>query len=266
MSDQLPSPESVLTLLARHASCRRYRPDPVPEDQLASLFSSAQRAATSSNLQLWSAIVVQDAQRREELARLCGDQAHIRQAPVFLAWCADRHRLEVAAALRGYQQQTGTVEAFLVAAVDAAIAMQNATVAAEAMGLGTCYIGGLRNSTADVIELLRLPQHVFPIAGMTVGYPQDPPRIRPRLDPSAVVHYEHYREPDPAELERYDRAMRDTGIYEGRQVAGQRPDGSAAGELDPGDYGWLEHSARRVSTPPRPGLGAVVRAQGFPLA
>ncbi len=140
---------------------------------------AGQRAATSSNMQLTSVVAVTDAATRRTLSELCGDQKHIAQAPIFLAWCADRARLDRACELRGYTQDTTTVESFLVAAVDVAIAMQNATLAAESLGLGTCYIGAIRNNPQDVIELLQLPKHVMPIAGMTVGWPasraDDPP-------------------------------------------------------------------------------------------
>ena len=83
-------------------------------------------------------------------------QPIIGEAPVFLAWCADRARLDRVCSLRGYEQNTETLENFLVAAVDAAIAAQNAALAAESLGLGICYIGSIRNNPAEVIKLLDL--------------------------------------------------------------------------------------------------------------
>ena len=105
------------------------------------------------------------------LAHLCGDQVHIQQAPLFLAWCADLSRSERFCHKLHYKQISEYTENFLVAAVDAVIAAQNTAIAAESLGLGICYIGYIRNHPQDVIDLLELPHLVFPITGMTVGLP-----------------------------------------------------------------------------------------------
>ena len=259
------SESGVLELLAGHASCRAYRDDPVPETDLRRAIEAGQRAASSSNLHMWSAVVVRDRERRHRLAVLCGDQAHIRSAPVFIAWCADRNRLDRAAESRGYRQNTEFLESFLVAAVDTAIAMQNATVAFEALGYGCCYIGGLRNDTAAVVDLLELPAHVVPVAGMTVGVPARPLRRRPRPALDTVLHWERYTPAAPDQLLEYDRVMRDTGIYHGRHAEGVRPDGQSSPDVPDAEYGWMEHSARRVSVPRRTDLRSVVERQGYGL-
>lgn len=259
-ADPTVTTNPTIELLNQHGSVRRYRTDPVPRAVIEAIVVAAQRASTSSNLQLFSAVVVTAQETRDRLAELCGDQAHIRQAPVFIAWCADRSRLDRACELRGYTQNTDTVESFLVAAVDTAIAMQNATVAAESLGLGMCYIGAIRNNPADVIELLKLPRHVVPIAGMTLGWPTRAPMIRPRLALDTVLHWDEYsHEGLDAHLADYDQAMIATGIYGGRQVGA----GDSRDEVD--DYGWTEHSARRVNSPTRVGLRSVIEGQGYPL-
>lgn len=248
----------TLDLIHRHGSVRKYKPDPIPAEIIETLALAGQRASTSSNLQMTSVVAVTDAGVRARLAEICGGQAHVAQAPVFLAWCADLNRLERACELRGYTQVTDYVENFLVAAVDVAIASQNAALAAESLGLGICYIGSIRNDTAAVIELLALPRLVFPIVGMTVGWPAAPAPIRPRLPISAVLHWERYdAAPKDAELAAYDRTMIATGIYNGRQVpAPGRPEVME-------DYGWTEHSARRVAQALRTELRSVLERQGF---
>ena len=153
----------------RHASVRRFKSEPVPRELVETIVAAAQRSATSSNLQMYSVVAVTDPAHRVRLAELCGDQAQVAQAPVFLAWCADRSRLNGVCRLRGYTQAVEHVEPFLVAAVDVAILMQTATLAAESLGLGSCYIGAIRNNPVEVIELLRLPPLTFPIPGMTLG-------------------------------------------------------------------------------------------------
>lgn len=244
----------------RHASVRSYRPERVPVEQVEAIVAAGQRSSTSSNLQMVSVVAVTERSTRERLAELCGNQEHIAQAPVFLAWCADLARLDRACQLRGYEQVTQYVESFLLAAVDTSLAMQNAALAAESMGLGMCYIGAIRNRPQEVIDLLDLPRLVFPIAGMTLGWPAVEPMVRPRLPLNAVLHWERYdRTREDEMLAEYDRAMVATGIYNGRQVATPGKDG----EME--DYGWTEHSARRVSQPARTHLREVLHRQGFAL-
>jgi FMN reductase (NADPH) len=222
--------------------------------------AAGQRAATSSNLQAYSVVAVTAADRRAALVELCGDQEAVRQAPVFLAWCADLSRLDRICHMRGYEQVARHIESFLVAVVDAALFMQNAAVAAESRGLGMCYIGAIRNHPAEVIELLELPRLVFPVSGMALGWPASQPRPRPRLPLEAVLHWERYDTEGEAEaLAAYDREMVATGIYDGRQV----PVPGREGEME--DYGWTEHSARRVSQPVRVHLRRVLAQQGFAL-
>ncbi|RPI58170.1 MAG: NADPH-dependent oxidoreductase [Chloroflexi bacterium] len=245
----------------RHSSVRRYRPDPVPRDLVETIVAAGQRSSTSSNLQAYSVVAVTGAERRAALAELCGDQEGILQAPVFLAWCADLSRLDRICLMRGTEQLATQVESFLVAVIDAALAMQNAALAAESLGLGMCYIGAIRNHPAEVIELLELPRLVFPISGMTLGWPAARPSLRPRLPLEAVLHWERYDTGGEADaLAAYDQAMIATGIYQGRQV----PVPGCEGEME--EYGWMEHSARRVSQPVRVHLRRVLAAQGFALA
>lgn len=246
--------------IRRHASVRRYKPDPVPADLVETIVAAGQRSSTSSNLQTFSVVAVTSSEKRDRLAELCANQKFILQAPVFLAWCADLSRLDRISRLRGYQQVTDYVESFLVAAVDAAIAMQTAALAAESLGLGMCYIGAIRNHPERVIELLALPRLVFPISGMTLGWPAVEPFIRPRLPLDAVLHWEAYDlQGEDEAFQQYDRAMVETGIYKGRQV----PVPGVEGEME--DYGWLEHSARRAAKPARTGLRQVLEQQGFQL-
>jgi len=250
----------TIELIHAHASVRHYKPDPLPVETVETILAAGQRASTSSNLQAYSVVVVTDSAKRQKLAELCGDQKHVAEAPVFLAFCADLARLERVCQLRGYTQVTGYVENFLVAAVDAAILAQNTALAAESLGLGICYIGSIRNNLPQVIDLLELPRLVVPITGMTVGWPDVEPRLRPRLPLRAVLHWEKYDTTgEDGALREYDRAMIATGIYKGRQVP------VPVIETETEDYGWMEQSARRVSQPARTDLSSVLEKQGFGL-
>lgn len=250
---------TVVDLIHKHASVRHYKPHPVPAAWIEAIVSAGQGASTSSNLQLYSVIAVTEEAKRDQLADLCGKQPHICEAPVFLAWCADLARLGRVCQLRGYTQVTEYVENFLVAASDTAIAAQNAALAAESLGLGICYIGSIRNHARAIIDLLALPKLVFPITGMTVGWPAKEPHHHPRLPLQAVLHWEHYDPDQDRTLFEYDQTMLATGIYKGRQVA-------VPGKADQmEEYSWQEHSARRVSRAERTDLRRVLEDQGFGL-
>ncbi|WP_026342645.1 NADPH-dependent oxidoreductase [Nocardia sp. BMG111209] len=188
----------VLQVLHGHRSVRRYLDEPVSDATLRVLVSAAQSAATSSNLQVWSVIAVRDPQRRARLAELAGGQEHIVQAPVLLVWTADFGRLRQLADDRGVPLEGADyLESSYVGFVDAALAAQNAVVAAESLGLGTVFIGALRNRPEEVAALLSLPQQVFAAFGLVVGHP-DPAEqagVKPRLPQRAVLHHETY---DPA--------------------------------------------------------------------
>lgn len=250
----------VIEQIYAHGSMRRYNPDSVSKELIEQVISAGQRASTSSNLQTYSAVVVTDSKIKSALADLCGDQEHIRQAPVFIAWCADLYRMERICKLRGIEQNSDYVEDFLVPALDVAILMQTAALAAESMGLGMCFIGAIRNNTKAVIELLKMPRLVFPISGMTLGWPDRDAIVRDRLPADEIIHWESYRQDkEDSALIEYDKKMISTGVYKGRQV----PVPGVEGEME--DYGWMEHSARRVSLELRTELRSVLEEQGFKL-
>ena len=203
----------TLATLMSHRSVRRYLPTPLPEGTLELLVAAAQSASTSSSLQVWSVLSVTDLARKDRLADFAGGQRHIREAPLFLAWLADLRRLralgeERALALEGPDY----LEMQIVAMVDATLAAQNAAVAAESMGLGTVYIGGMRNHPEKVAEELGLPPNVFCLFGMCVGVPdlEAGEAIKPRLPQSVVHHTEQYAgTPDAETVAAYDKRVRE---------------------------------------------------------
>lgn len=193
----------VIDTMLQHRSVRHYLPDALAQGTLETLVAAGQSAATTSNLQLWSLVAVEDAQRKQQLSELVGNQKQVAQAPLFLAWLCDISRIRRLAAEAGKPSEASHyLESFLTCAIDAALAAQNVATAAESLGLGTVFIGGLRNKPSDVRALLNLPEGVFPVFGMVIGKP-DPTRpaaVKPRLPLSAVLHREQYQ-PRPVKEE-----------------------------------------------------------------
>lgn len=247
---------ALMQKMRQHRSIRRYRPEPLPAGMLECIISSAQMASTSSYLQYYTVVAVEEVDRKVRLATLCGDQEHIRQSPTFLAFCADLHRLKRICELEGTQIQTRYMEAFLIAAVDAALFAQNVALAAESLGLGLVYIGAIRNNPAQVIAELALPDLVFPITGMCLGYPAEEPAHKPRLPLPAVLHREQYRvDQMQAHLEEYDLEIIGLEMFR---------------HMETGDvYGWMARAARRMAYADpkqlRVEVGPVLREQGFGL-
>lgn len=207
----LPWNETLDTLLS-HRSVRSYLAEPLPEGTVELLVAAAQSAASSSNLQPWSVVAIEDPERKRRLAELAGNQQHIIQAPLFLVWLIDLGRNEHIGESQGRPAQAlDYLESFLLGAVDTSLAAQNAVVALESLDLGSVYIGGIRNRPAEVAAELGLPPHVFALFGLAIGRP-DPATlasVKPRLPQDAVLFREQYEEPDlVGKLSRYNRHLR----------------------------------------------------------
>ncbi|HEY6877949.1 MAG TPA: NADPH-dependent oxidoreductase [Polyangiales bacterium] len=246
----------VLETILTHRSVRAFLPDALEPGTLELLIAAAQSAPSSSNLQLWSVVAVEDRERKERVAKLVGNQQHVREAPLFLAFLADTSRLaEVAAQQSIPSDGLPYLDTFLMGAIDAALAAQTAVIAAESLGLGTVYIGALRNQPEQVAAELGLRPGVSPIFGLVVGKP-DPARptaIKPRLPQRAVAFREQYASHDLGrEVARYDEVMR--AFY-------------AAQKLD--QPSWSKHASERVRSPERLNgrhrLREALAALGFPL-
>jgi len=184
-----------IALLLSHRSIRGYRTDALPTGTLETLVAAAQSAATSSNLQTWSLIAVTDPDRKAALAKVASNQKHIEQCPLFLVWVADLSRNQRLGEEEGVTLETLPYqETFLVAAIDAALAAHNATVAAESLGLSCVYIGALRNNPQEVARIVGLPPGAFGVFGMCVGYasPTAANEVKPRLPQAVVVHHDVY--------------------------------------------------------------------------
>ncbi|MEV8373095.1 NADPH-dependent oxidoreductase [Kribbella sp. NPDC056861] len=254
----------VLELQLAHRSVRSYRPDPVSDETLTALIAAAQSAPTSGNLQLWSVVAVRDNARRSRLAHLAGDQGFIEEAPLLLVWLADLARArqvttELASPSPGdpdFSAAEGAdfVEAALLSFVDVALAAQNASLAAESLGLGTVFVGAIRNRPLDVAAELGLPSNVFPVFGLTVGHPADltETAVKPRLPQQAVLHHERYAlEPQAAHVKAYEDLLNAFYTRAGLPTS------------------WITRVAHRFGTTAglkgREHLRAALKTQGFEL-
>jgi nitroreductase len=240
---------NTLKLLHTHRSIRKFTEQPLPEGLLESILTAGQCAATSSFLQGATIIRVTDPDSRRKLAVLAGNQAYVESAAEFLVFCADLRR--AGNCCEKYQKSFSGeyTEHFIIATVDASLLAQNVVVAAESEGLGICYIGGLRNNPREVSDLLKLPQGVYPVFGLCVGYPDQNPEVKPRLPLPVILKQNVYDDSQDAELiEQYDNRIRE--YYQARTGGGH-------------GICWSEQVAGLLSEKARPHMRGFLAEQGF---
>lgn len=188
-------------VLLKHRSIRKYRSAPIPEEVLHECLEAAARASTCGNMQLYSLVVTRDEELRRQLAPCHFNQPMVCEAPCLVTVCADVHRFTMWCEQREADPAYDNFGWFLNAATDALLAAQNLCVAAEAHGLGICYLGTTVYTAGDIARILELPKGVIPLTTIVMGYPAETPELTDRLPLEAVVHYEKYRDYTAAEID-----------------------------------------------------------------
>lgn len=224
MSNSTDFNSPVIDCQRAHRSVRHYTDEPITDSLLAMLIESAQSAASSSFIQAYSVVRVNRPVARERIAKAAGGQRWIEQAPVFLVCCADLRRIDLACREQDRGELEGWSEHSLAAVVDCALFGQNLLLAAESIGLGGVFIGGIRNEPQVIADELALPDLVMPVFGLCLGWPneralQQP--VKPRMPVELILHQDRYREADTDAIGAYDATM---AIYYRERGAGARMD------------------------------------------
>ena len=241
----------VIELLKSHRSIRKFKTDPVAQEIVEEIVLAGQSAATSSFIQACTVIQVTDASCREKLCEAAAGQVYVKESPVFLVFCADMQRHQLACDMHGADMLSGFTEQFLTASVDCALFAQNVLVAAESLGLGGCYIGAIRNKIADVDKLLKLPDKVYPVFGMCLGYPEQDPEIKPRLPVKVILKEHQYTDDGDRQLiVDYDEHVR---RYYRTRTGGTK------------DNSWSEQISDMLVKEARPHMLSFLKSKGFLL-
>lgn len=245
-----------IQLIQNHRSIRKFTDKKVSDEDIAAIIKSAQAASSSSHGQAYTVISVTDPEKKIELSQLTGNQKHVGSCSHFFVFCADLHRLEQISKIQNADmaESMDSTEMFLIATIDATLAAQNTALAAEALGLGIVYTGGIRNNPYQVSELLKLPQRVYPVFGMCIGYP-DPNQIpdkKPRLPQEVICHENEYMPFNETYqyIEKYDKEM---NLYYLNRVGGNRDDT------------WSLTLTNKRKIPRRMFMKAFLEDRGFPL-
>lgn len=245
----------MIQLLQNHRSIRSFEEKKLTPEQIKSIVASAQAASTSSFIQAYSIIGVMDQDKKDQLAALTGGQEYVAKNGHFFVFCADLHRHDVIGDLekKDVLPTIESTEKFMVALIDAALAAQNTAIAAESMGLGICYIGGIRNNLDAVSELLKTPTRVIPLFGMAVGYPKKVNDQKPRLPFEHIYHENEYNQDAESykkQLSVYDEIISD---YYQERTDGNRSDT------------WTGQMAQMLEKQTRMYMKDFVQKKGFDL-
>ncbi|KAF0100546.1 MAG: hypothetical protein FD144_3124 [Rhodospirillaceae bacterium] len=255
---EAPRGIEVLAEMANRRVVRRYSDKPLDPALLDTLCAVALSAPSKSDLQQADIVIVTDKAQREKLQALIPENPWAAAGPALLVFCGNNRRHRLLFDWRGRPFVNDHLDPFFNAAVDAGIVLATFIAAADRVGLGTCPISQIRNQSARVSEVLGLPRHVFPVAGLGVGWPSFEGVMSPRLGLDVSIHRERYDETGLKEkVEAYDRRRNETQPYKNQRFV------EKFGE-DPA-YGWSEDKARQYSVPERADFGAFVRAKGFNL-
>ena len=259
-NDQAEYLNETITGLLSHRVCRAFEDRELDAELLNLLLACAQSAPTKSNLQQYSIIVVREKAKQKAITDLIPSMPWIADAPVFLAFLGDVRRIRRLADLRGHDYANNNADTFMNAAVDAALAMQMFIIAAESVGLGCCPISYVRNRIEDYAAILELPNGVFPIAGLPVGWPARNGYVSMRLPQDVIVHHERY---DDGSLDA------DVTAYDDRNH--DRFPLPAEKQRHVDKYGvmekctWSENVTRQLSLPERNGFADWLKSRGIDL-
>ena len=248
----------VLLSMATRGSCRKFLNKPVPDSLLNVLCATALASPTKSDLQQRDIIAMKSPEKRRKLAELVAGQAWVAEAPLLLVFCGNNRRQRLMHEWSRVPFANDHLDAFFNAATDAAVALGAFVTAAESAGLGCCPISAVRNEAAAVSDLLSLPQHVFPFAGLAVGYPSETPPLSSRLPLQVTCHTDAYTEEGLQDsIRSYEQSRTASQPYAAQRFT--EDFGTAE------DYGWSDDKVRQYSRPERADFGAFVRSKGFRL-
>jgi nitroreductase/FMN reductase [NAD(P)H] len=255
---EAPKGVDVLAEMANRRVVRRYSDKPLDPALLDTLCAVALSAPSKSDLQQADIVIVTDKDQREKLQALIPENPWAAAGPALLVFCGNNRRHRLLFEWRGRPFVNDHLDPFFNAAVDAGIVLATFIAAADRVGLGTCPISQIRNQAARVAEVLGLPPHVFPVAGLGVGWPSFEGVMSPRLGLDVSIHRDRYDESGLREkIEAYDRRRNETQPYKSQRFVEKFGEDSS--------YGWSEDKARQYSVPERADFGAFMRAKGFNL-
>ncbi len=199
---------SMLDKILQRTSVRHFDKDrQVSEDVTRKILTAGIRAPSAGNIQPRTFIILKDQKVRDQIYALCEDQAFMKDAPLWIAVCVDLHRHLKAAVLTGVDYDYTGLLPYTMSVLDAALSLENLTLAAEALGLVSVMIGSIMEHPQKAKEILQLPEHCFAICLLCIGYPIGKPRPRVKWDYDKIVCVDRYNDIDSVDVLEYWRKV-----------------------------------------------------------
>lgn len=242
---------NVINLMNNHVSVRNFKGEPLPTETKQKLLTAAHAGSSSNFVQATSIIEITDEQIRNEIADISQSAAYVKKSGAFYIFVADLYRQ--ATLLETHHKSLAPIknmESLLVSVVDTTIAAENMAVAAESLGLGICYIGGIRNDLTRIKDLLHLPKYTLPLFGLTIGEPITKNGVKPRLPLKNLVSENQYNPDDFTDLNQYDQVMKNYYL--------NRPN-------HPKKMDWSTSQLKFFADVKRPEVADFLQEQGFTL-
>lgn len=239
----------LLKQMQSHVSVRNFEITSLSDDVKTKLLQAAQSGSSSNFVQAFTILEVKNQAVRDEIAEISQSASYVKKSGGFFIFVADLNRQ--AQILKANHQSLAplkNLESFLVATVDTTIAAQNMALMAESMGLGICYIGGIRNNLARVAELLHLPPLTVPLFEMTIGVPVVKNEVKPRLPLNQFTAVDQYPENGFTKLENYDQVVRQYYLHRSSHQK---------------DTTWTQTQVAFFAELRRPEVAQFVKKQGF---
>ncbi len=192
----------MIDAIFTHRSIRQFKPDTISEKDLNLILKAASRASTTGNMQVYSVVVSESEEVKNQLWEAHFKQDMVKQAPVVLTFLADFNRFNKWCLQRNAQPGYDNFLSFYTASIDALLAAQNAVLQAEELGLGACYLGTTTYMAQKIIDILKLPKGVVPVTTVVLGYPNETPELTDRLPLEAIVHKEVYQDYNEEDINR----------------------------------------------------------------
>lgn len=202
-----------MDILTNHVTIRKFTNRAISPELLELLLIAGTRAPNTGNMQWYSIVVTQGSNMLQKMAPLHFNQSAAVTAPLMLTICADTHRFNNWCKSRHANPSYDNLISFLSAVVDASLVAQNISIAAENSGLGVCYLGTALYNAAEIIELLRLPEHVVPVTTLAIGYPDESPPFTDRLPLDGVIHNEFYHDYSMDDINRIYSEKENNPLY-----------------------------------------------------
>ncbi len=225
----------VIDAMMNRRSIRKYREEQPSDEVIETIVRAGQQAPFA--MQMGSVLLSRELEH------------NVFRAPLLFTICVDVYRMERVMEMRGWKRKASDIYTLLFGIQDAAYMAENMVIAAESLGLGSCYIGAAPFMVKKIRELYELPDRILPLVMLTMGYPSEEPPVRPRYPMDFHLFegkYTHFNDDAVSEaMEEMDSGYLRQNYYREANYMIPLPEGTEE-TFDFDNYSWTEHISRKL--------------------